>query len=71
MSEFSEHIKATIELLEERAVVDDNAVRHLSALFVTISGEARYDPENEATQRFAARLLPHIEALNAKFHFHN
>ena len=71
MSAFSEYVKATIELLETCAVVDDTDRLHLSTLFSVISAEARFDWENKTTQRFAARLLPHIEVLNAKFHFHN
>ena len=55
--------------LAARVSVDDDDMGHLFRLYSLIWTEANYDPDSEQTRKFATRLLPHIKALNEKFHF--
>lgn len=44
-------------------------MKELSALYGAIWTEAKYDPYNEDTRTFAARLLPMIQAANKILRF--
>ena len=65
----AEEIAEKAAQLEARTVVDDEAIHHLNSLWRSIWAEVHYDPASESSRRFAEHLLPHIEALNAKFKF--
>ena len=65
----TDDIKNAFDQLKARIVVSDDAMRHLNQLYALIWTEACYDPDTEDTQKYAARLLPHIEALNKELKF--
>ena len=65
----AEEIADKVAKLEARVVVDEEACRHLSALWHSIQAECCYDPASASSQRFAEYLKPHIDALNTKFKF--
>lgn len=58
-----------IAALEGRVKVDDDCMKHLYDLYDAIWIEACYDSDSQASQKFAEKLLPHIQALNDKLHF--
>lgn len=62
-------ISEQVAALEARVVVDDECVELLSAIKGRVWGEARCDPLNDSTQKFAAGLMPWIERLNEKLNF--
>jgi hypothetical protein len=49
--------------LEARIVFDEECVRLLHVIKSTVWGEACYDPLNDSTQKFAARLTEPVQAL--------
>ena len=63
------NIEEGIKILAARQVLSDRAVESLLALYQLIWCEAVYDPMNDATKAFAAKLLPHIENLNRELKF--
>lgn len=65
----AEKLKQNIDELKARCKVSDEAMTNMSLLYSLIWTEACYDPMNESTERFAKKLLPHIQALNAEFRF--
>lgn len=68
-AEIVKKLSEEVAALEARIQVDDDCMNHLYKLYSYIWVEASYDPDSEASQKFAARLLPHIQALNEKLHF--
>lgn len=42
---------------------------HLREIYSAVWTEANYDPYNADTEKFAKRLLPHIQALNEELKF--
>ena len=69
MKTLAEEVAEKVAKLEARVVVDEDACRHLCALWNSIWAEVYYDPASESSQRFASYLLPHINALNEKLKF--
>jgi hypothetical protein len=47
----------------------DVALHELHELYGLIWCEAAYDPDNEITQKFARKLLPHIKKANEVLKF--
>lgn len=55
--------------VQEKVELEPDAHEALTKLYGLIWVEARYDPDNQSTQKFAERLLPHIQLLNKKWGF--
>jgi hypothetical protein len=52
-----------VTALEALVVFDEECVRLLMNVKHRVWGEAKYDPYNEATQKFAAELLEDLQSL--------
>lgn len=66
--ELIEKLKTELDVLKARLTVDDDMMKHLYEIY-HIAFCGWYDPDNEAHEKIAKRIWPHISALNDKLHF--
>jgi hypothetical protein len=65
----ADEIHEKVAALEARQALSADALHHLGSLWNSIWAEVYYDPASESSQRFAAHLMPHINALNDELKF--
>lgn len=62
-------LTSEISSLKTRAVVDDEMLEHLLAIYKIAYIEGSYDPLNQRSEEAAVQIWPHIKAINAVLRF--
>ena len=68
IDEAIDNLKAELDGLKARLVVDDEMMKHLHEIYF-LAFTSWYDPDNEVHEKWGKQLWPHISALNNKLKF--